>query len=120
MKPSEIIRADAIERKLDPDFVLRNIDVLLRNKDAIMLQKNDSILIVQKLQGNNATLHLFTEDSPLALAKAITYFMQVIKESDLRAVYGKTDNDEIVSLMRRIGVPVAESDKPGYNWMAFV
>lgn len=120
MKPSEIIKADAIERGLDPNRVLRNILVLLRNKDAIMLQKNDSILIVQKLRGNNATLHLFTEDSPLALARAITYFMETIKASDLRAVYGKADNDEIVEFMRRIGVPVQESDKPGYNWMALI
>jgi len=120
MKPSEIIKADAVERGLDPDRVLRNILILLRNKDAIMLQKNNSILIVQKLRGNNATLHLFTEDSPLALAKAITYFMETIKASDLRAVYGKADNDEIVSLMRRIGVPVKESDQAAFNWMAFI
>jgi len=63
---------------------------------------------------------LFTEDKPLALAKAVVVFMQQIRGMDLDAVYGNADNQQIIQLLTSVGVPVQQSDKPEYNWMAMV
>ena len=120
MTPSEIIRADAIERGLDPAKVLTYVAAMLKQQKVLMLQKNNSVLILQRIEDNNASLHLFTEDSPLTLAKSIKYFIDKIAASDLRAVYGKADNEQIVEMLRRLGVEIQESDNPRYNWMAFV
>ena len=59
MKPSEIIVADAQERNLQPEIILGAVNRMLQSKNAIILQKNDSVLLLKRIPENNAELHLF-------------------------------------------------------------
>ena len=118
MKASEIIKADAVKRKIDPDKVLRNINALVKAKSAILMQENDSVLLVRKLNDTSAEIHLFTEDSPKTLAKAVIGFVRRGKTLGIKTVYGKADNQGIVELMKRVGLNVQASDMPQYNWKA--
>ena len=120
MKPSEIIAADAQERNLNSQIVLATVNRMLQMKNAIMLQKNDSILLLEKIEPGIVALHLFSEDSPMTLVKSIKFFIEKIKQSEIQAVYGKADNEQIVQLLTSLGVPVQQSDRPNYNWMAMV
>lgn len=121
MTPSEIIKKDAEQRGIDPQKLLASVAVLMKKNNALMLKENDSILILHPINGEgDVELHLFTEDSPLTLAKSLTSFIKKIRASDLRAVYGSADNEQITQFLTRLGVEVKESDKPKYNWMALV
>jgi hypothetical protein len=122
MTPSEIIKKDAEQRGIDPQKLLASVAVLMKKNNALMLKENDSILILHPIGDGegDVELHLFTEDAPLTLAKSLTNFIKKIRASDLRAVYGDADNEQITQFLTRLGVEVTESDKPNYNWMALV
>jgi hypothetical protein len=118
MKASEIIKADAVKNKVDPDKALRAISDLIKRKSAILMQENNSVLLVQKSNDTSAQLHLFTLDSPVVLAKSILKFVKRSKELGIKTWYGKADNEKIIELMRRIGLNIQKSDLPQYNWKA--
>jgi hypothetical protein len=120
MKASEIIAADAEQRGLDPNAILSVIYKMVQEKNGKLMQSGDSVLFLEDIGDKNVALHLFTEDKPLALAKAVVVFMQQIRGMDLDAVYGNADNQQIIQLLTSVGVPVQQSDKPEYNWMAMV
>ena len=120
MKASEIIAADAEQRGLDPNAILTRVSQMIQNENAKLMQSGNSVLLLEDIGDKNVALHLFTKDQPLALAKAVVVFMQEIKGMDLNAVYGQADNQQIIELLTKVGVPVQQSDKPEYNWMAMV
>jgi hypothetical protein len=118
MKASEIIKADAIKRKVDPDKAMQTIGALIKDKSAVLMQENDSVLLVRKINPTSAEIHLFTQDNPRTLAKAVIGFVKKGKELGIKTVYGKADNKGIIELMKRIGLNVQASDLPNYNWKA--
>jgi hypothetical protein len=118
MKASEIIKADAIKRKVDPDKAMQTIGALIKDKSAVLMQENDSVLLVRKINPTSAEIHLFTKDNPRTLAKAVIGFVKKGKELGIKTVYGKADNKGIIELMKRIGLNVQASDLPNYNWKA--
>ena len=120
MTPSEIIMADAKRQGVDHKVVLETSAKLIRSKLATIIQENNSVLLLTFIDKVDVELHLFTADSPLALAKSLMGFIRTIKESELRRVYGKADNSGILEMLKRIGVEIKESDKPQFNWMAEV
>jgi hypothetical protein len=118
MKASEIIKADAVKRKVDPDKALQTISALVKDKSAVLMQENNSVLLVRKINPTSAEIHLFTQDNPRTLAKAVIGFVRKGKELGIKTVYGKADNKGIVELMKRVGLNVQASDLPQYNWKA--
>lgn len=118
MTPTQIIRADAIQRGLNPDVILRSLRKYFQANVAVMLKKNNSVLVLKELGDHTMEAHLFTEDAPLTLARSIKYFFDKIKASDIEAVYGKADNPEIIRMLKRLDVPVQKSNRPQFNWMA--
>jgi hypothetical protein len=118
MKASEIIKADAVRRKVDPDKAMQTIGALIKDKSAVLMQENDSVLLVRKINPTSAEIHLFTQDNPRTLAKAVIGFVKKGKELGIKTVYGKADNKGIIELMKRIGLNVQASDLPNYNWKA--
>jgi hypothetical protein len=118
MKASEIIKADAFKRKIDPNKALRSVSALVKDKSAVLMQESDSVLLVRKVNPTAAEIHLFTEDNPRALAKAVIGFVKKGKALGIKTVYGKADNEGIVGLMKRVGLNVQASDLPQYNWKA--
>lgn len=118
MTPSEIIRKDAERMGYDADVVLRKLAKLVKSGAAILLQEGNSLLVLIALPGNNAELHLYTADSPLAMAKALKVFIEKIRASDLNAVYGSGDIPQILKILNQFGVETMKSDLPNYRWMA--
>ena len=120
MKPSEIIRKDAIRNKVDPDRLLSSISKQLSDKTAIMLQSGDSVLVLKKIGKGKVELHLFTVESPKALMRSLKAFIDKIVGSGIEYVYGRADNKEILRMLKMLGVEVEESDMKPYNWKAEV
>jgi len=126
MTPTEIITQEAQTYGGDADALLRSISKLAENNAAILLQKNDSLLLLISIAEGIVELHLFTMDRPAKVADSLKYFIEKIRASDLKMVYGpgNPSQDEKLSqtlkLLKRMGIDVQKSDLPGYAWMAKV
>jgi hypothetical protein len=120
MTPEEIITKDATKRGLDPAQSVNNIAALIQKHSATLLHHGDSLLLLRGIGKKSVELHLFTEDSPLSLLKALKVFIKNIRHSSLDKVYGNADNEGIIRLLQKAGVDILPSDLPQYNWMAKV
>ena len=119
MTPSEIIQADAQKQGYDPQEVLGKIGKVVKTGAGILLQEGNSVLLLIALPDNNAELHLYTADtSPLSIYKAVSGFVNKIRQSDLNAVYGSGEVPELLQILKKLGVDVQPSNLPGYRWMA--
>jgi NhaP-type Na+/H+ and K+/H+ antiporter len=127
MKPTEIINAEYQKLGKDPSKFLRALNIALNKKLAIIMQENDTVLLLIATNDDNAELHLFTQDSPIKLAKALSRFVDKIRKSDLKAVYGPKEDvpnsnrlQQTLTMLKTLGVDVQPSDNPKYEWMAKV
>jgi hypothetical protein len=122
MKPSEIILNDKEAIKAGAQKVLKAIGELVQQKAAVLLQDGNSVLVLVSLGNGEVELHLYTVDQPLAVARSVKTFIQKIRNSDLKAVYGTAPMDSpVVKMLEMQGVDVQESNKNDrYNWMAKV
>jgi len=121
MKPSEIILKDKNSIRYGADKVLTSVSKIVKQGAGLLLQQGDSVLLLVNLGKGAVELHLFTVEQPMKLAKAIKYFIEKIKASDLKTVYLPTELDApIIKMLRDFGIEVQESDNPKYQWMANV
>ncbi len=127
MKPTEIINAEFQKLGKDSGEFLKKLSAALRKKLAIIMQEENTILILIALGDGNVELHLFTADSPIKVAKALSRFIDKIRKSDLKAVYGPKENvpnsnklQQTLTMLKTLGVDVQPSDNPKYEWMAKV
>jgi hypothetical protein len=124
MTPSEIITAEAKKYGGNADIMLRKINKLVSSKAAILLQNNDSVLLLINIAKGVVELHLFTMDPPKKVIEALKYFVSKIRASDIKIVYGKgnvAQNPELqktLQALKSIGVDVQKSNLPRYDWMA--
>ena len=124
MTPSEIITAEAKKYGGNADIMLRKINKLVSSKAAILLQNNDSVLLLINIAKGVVELHLFTMDPPKKVIEALKYFVSKIRASDIKMVYGKgnvAQNPELqktLQALKSIGVDVQKSNLPRYDWMA--
>ena len=122
MTPSEIILQDQYSQADDPKKVLMGIDRIIKAGNGILLQKNNSILFLIRLGEGDVELHLYTVDPPQSLASAIQYFIEKIKDSDLKKVYfiKPKSGEQIVRMLKTYGVDIQKSDRKEYAYMAKV
>lgn len=123
MTPSEIILQDSQQNGVDGQRILQGLAASIKNKQSLLLQENDSVLVLTHMpdKPHNFSLHLFTADSPLTLAKSISVFIKKIRDMEGgQNVYGNTDNQQLLALLKRLGVDVLDSDLEGYTWMAAI
>ena len=121
MKPSEIILNDKEAMKAGADKVLAAVMKIVQKKAGILLHQNNSVLLLANLGDKNAELHLYTLDPPIKLARSLKYFIDKIKDSSLKRVYGTVAFDApILRMLRDFGIDVQKSDNPQYEWMANV
>ena len=118
MKASEIILADALKRGVDGTKALGLINNAVKQKKAVLMQEGNSVLILTKIGDVAEETHLFTQESPIALARSLAAFMKRITDLGIRTIYGKADNQQIIELLKRVGFNVVASDLPEYNWKA--
>lgn len=120
MTPSQIIAEDARRHGVDPEKVLQYVGSKVKEQTGSIMSAGNSILLLVGIGDESAELHLYTVDSPLSLMKNLPHFIDVIRHTDLKRVYGDTENQGIIEMLKRLGVDVQESDRPEYTWMANV
>jgi hypothetical protein len=63
-------------------------------------------------------------DPPAKVADSLKYFISKIKASDVKKVYGKSNEaqdaelQKTLQLLKSMGVDVQKSNNPSYTWMA--
>jgi hypothetical protein len=120
MTPSEIIGAEVEKQGGDVDQFKQTVMYMLKNNLAFLLHTNQSVLLLKQLGDGDVESHLFTQDSPSTLFKSLQFFIEKIRNSEVRAIYGKATNQQIIEALKRLGVTVEQSDREEYNWKATV
>ena len=126
MKPSEIIKQEAQKIGYNADEMLGKISKLVNSKAGILLQKNDSLLLIIGIAKGVAEVHIFTVDRPAKIAESLKYFIEKVKGSGLKKIYGSENEDQAnrlkqtLALLTRLGVPVQKSNWNRYSWMASI
>jgi len=120
MTPSQIITQDAKNNNVNPQQVLQTTLAQIKSGMSILLHQNNSVLTVTRLGNGKAMLHLFTLDPPLTLRHSLSNFIKQIKSSEIKVVYGDTMNQQLLALLKKVGVDVQKSNLPKFTWMAEV
>jgi len=120
MTPSQIITADCQQHGVDPAKVLTYVAKEIHDRKGSLMSAGNSILFLVNIGDHEVELHLFTQETPMQLMRSLPHFIEVIRSTPIKRVYGKADNPGIVQMLIRLGVHVEHSDKPKYNWMAKV
>jgi hypothetical protein len=118
MTPSEIITADAQQHGVDPQKVLNFVAAAVHSNKGTLMSAGNSILLLVNFGADVAECHLYTQDAPLSLHKALVHFLSVVRKSPIKRLYGQADNEGIIKMLQSIGLQVQKSDLPRYNWMA--
>jgi ABC-type dipeptide/oligopeptide/nickel transport system ATPase component len=123
MTPSEIITQEGQRIGYDADIVLRKINKLVQGKAGIILQKNDSVLLLISIAKGIVEAHIFTMDNPSSVMDSLKYFKDKILESDIKAVYFKENDSrkdqlqKTLQLLKKFGLNVQQSNMKRYDWM---
>lgn len=123
MTPSEIITKEAQRVGYDADILMRKIHRLVESKVGILLQKNDTLVLLINIAKHIVEIHIFTMDPPNKIPEAFEYFISKIKDSEVkrgyfRAAKGRdSELQKTLVLLKRAGVKVQKSDVPNYEWM---
>jgi|LakMenEpi03Aug12_release.lakeMendotaPanAssembly.Ray.scaffolds.fasta_scaffold1423894_2 hypothetical protein len=122
MTPSEIILRDKYSQADNPKKVLMGISRIIKSGNGVLLQKNNSVLFLIRLGEGDVELHLYTVDPPQSLASAVQYFIEKIRNSDLKKVYfiKPRSGEQIVKMLQMYGVDIQKSDREQYAYMAKV
>jgi len=123
MTPSEIITQEAQKYGGNADILLRKINKLVQGKAGILLQKNDSLLLLISIAKGIVEAHIFTMDSSAKAINSLKYFKDKIMNSDIQKMYFKENakqQDELnktLQLLKSFGLDVQKSNLPRYDWM---
>lgn len=120
MNADEIILQEAQEAGVNGRALLQGIKKDLAAGNSQVLRAGNSVLVLKRIGNGAALLHLFTTDNGIGVARAVQDFIQKIRQSDIKVVYGQAENQQILKLLGMLGVNVQESDLPEYNWRAEV
>ena len=116
---SQIILNDVHAKAAGSEKIAQAISQLVGSGKAILVQNNNSIIVLINLDDGSAEIHLYTVDPPHRLASAMKYFHDELVKSGIHKVYGTEMPDkQLIKLMLAVGIPVDKSDKPDYYWMA--
>lgn len=126
MTPSQIITQESQSIGGNADEMLRKVNKLVQAKAAVLLQKNDSLLLLINIAKGVVELHIFTVDRPAKVVEAVKFFVEKIKASDIKKVYGSGNLAQdaklkkMLNILDKMGVDVQKSNLPRYEWMATV
>ena len=100
MNPSQIIVESLRQLGENPQKGLKAAAMLINSGKAIMLQANDSVLILDKLKPHEVLAHLFTLDSPVGLADSSIQLSQKIEQGKIKKVYAGTNAKKIINMFK--------------------
>ena len=123
MTPSQIITQEAQKIGYDADVTLRKVNKLVQSKAAILLQKNDSVLLLINIAKGAVEAHIFSMDPPAKVVDSLKYFKDKIMSSDINKMYfrenslQKTRLEKTLQILKSFGLDVQKSNIPNYTWM---
>jgi hypothetical protein len=118
---SQIILNDVHAKEFGAEKVVQAISQLVESGKAVLVQHNNSIIVLIQIGDGEVEIHLYTVDPPHRLASAMKHFHDELVKSGIHTVYGTEMPDkQLVKMMLAVGIPVDKSDKPDYYWMANV
>jgi hypothetical protein len=120
MKPSEIIVADTQRLGLNPEEILSSVQDAVQNKGAVLVRKNNSVLMLIPVQENVAEWAVFTQDDDATLEASVGFFINETMKTDAYTIYGDAVNDRVLKAIDANGVQIYQSDRPDYDWMAIL
>ena len=120
MKPSEIIVADAQRMGANPEEVLTSVQDAVQNKGAVLVRKNNSVLLLIPIQENVAEWAVFTQDDDATLQASVGFFLDETMKTDANRIYGDAVNNQVTNAIDANGVQLYQSDLPDYDWMAIL
>lgn len=106
---SEIIRKDLAKLNYsgDVDAYLKNIAASVYENRSILLRFADTIFWFRSVgEPKVFDVHLYTVDSPKALAGAINAGIDTLRRAGVKRLVSHTDNKKIVKLLQRLNYPV--------------
>jgi hypothetical protein len=120
MKASEIIQANSQRLGIDPNEVLQTIQQEVESQNSILMQKNDSLFVLTKIQPDVAGVAMFTADGTMTLPRSISEAIAEMKKEGISTIYGDNENTDLLNGLKQAGVQIEESDLPDYAWKATI
>jgi hypothetical protein len=120
MKPTEIITTNLERSGKDPSNALRAIGNAVKSKRGLILQENDTVLVILSIGNKESEVHLFTVDNPIKVGRALVKFLEKLNKSDINTLYITDIPEQTLNMLKTIGMIIEPSDKPNYKWMSKV
>lgn len=124
MTPSEIIQADHKRfghSQKDTARLMDTMQAMIQKNMAHLIQHGNSLLFLVNIDKKSAEVGFFTSDSPQKIKSAMLYFIEQIKKSGFKKVYGEDGGPVLaksLQLLKNLGVNVQKSDNPKFDFMA--
>ena len=120
MKASEIIQASSQKLGIDSNEVLQKIQQEVESQNSVLMQKNDSLFVLTKIQPNVIGVAMFTADGAMTLPRSISEAIAEMKQKGISTIYGDNENTDLLNGLKQAGVQIEESDLPDYAWKATI
>jgi hypothetical protein len=109
LSSSDIIRKDLknLNYSGDVEAYLKNMASSISQKRSILLRFADTIFWFRSVNEPKVfDVHLYTVDSPKALAGAINAGVATLQRAGVKKLVSHTDNEKIVKLLKRLQYPI--------------
>jgi hypothetical protein len=120
MKASEIIEISSQRLGIDPNEVLQKMQKEVESQNSVLMQKNDSLFLLTKIQPNVVGVAMFTADGTMTLPRSVAEAVAEMKQKDISTIYGDNENTDLLNGLKQAGVQIEESDLPNYAWKATI
>jgi hypothetical protein len=120
MKASEIIQVNSQRFGIDPNQVLQKMQQEVESQNSVLMQKNDSLFLLTKIQPNVVGVAMFTADGAMTLPRSISEAIAEMKQKGISTIYGDNENTDLLNGLKQAGVQIEQSDLPDYAWKATI
>lgn len=124
MTPSEIITQDVQQVGGNADEMLRKVNKLVQSKAGVLVQKNDSLMLLISIAKGVSEVHFFIADNAAKLKDSMSKFAKELKSSEIKTIYGVAENqhnkllEDAFDFLIKDGLKIQKSNIPRYVWMA--
>jgi hypothetical protein len=120
MTPEQIIHSAVTKKGINPTVAINKIHQEMENPHSSLLKHGDTLMLLKKIDEQNADVFFVTEDSPLGLVKAVKYFLNVIRKHGIKMIHFGTGNPKLIQAFSAAGHPITRSNIGTYQFMVTV